>query len=330
MQKPRWLLQVRLHHRDQRAVPDADERETHDPRRELRRSLREQWNREAQESIGAHLEQHGGEDHRARGGCFDVRVGEPGVEREHRHLDGEREREREEQPPLGRRRDRQRVECVERERWRAGGVLVQEVEPQDRDQHENAARHGVEEELDRRVHSPRAAPHADQEVHRNQHRFPEDVEQQQVGGEESAEHPALERQQQRVELARPLLDRAERGDHRDRREHHGQQHEQHRDAVDAERVRGAQGGQPGPLLHELPARSRRLEPPPQRERERHLGQGGHRGERADRARGFSRQHGHQDRAHEREEDHEREPRDGHHCLRKWRSSATAPSVRNSA
>ena len=58
--------------------------------------------REAHEAVGAHLQQDGGEDDRAGGRRLDVRVGQPGVEREHRHLDGEAEEEAEEDPELQR------------------------------------------------------------------------------------------------------------------------------------------------------------------------------------------------------------------------------------
>jgi hypothetical protein len=44
---------------------------------------------DADEAVGAELQQHRGQDHRALGGGLGVGVGQPGVEREHRHLDAE-------------------------------------------------------------------------------------------------------------------------------------------------------------------------------------------------------------------------------------------------
>ena len=67
-------------------------------------------------------------------------------------------------------------------------VVVVEVEREDAEQHHHAADQGVQEELDRRVEAPVAAPDADQEVHRHQHDFPEQEEQQEVERDEGADH----------------------------------------------------------------------------------------------------------------------------------------------
>ena len=53
---------------------------------------------EAQEAVGAELEQDAGQDHRAGGRRLGVGVGQPGVEREQRHLDREGDGEAEEEP----------------------------------------------------------------------------------------------------------------------------------------------------------------------------------------------------------------------------------------
>ena len=55
---------------------------------------------EAQEAVRPHLQQDAGQHHRAGGGRLGVRVGQPGVEREHRHLHGEADEEGPEDPPL--------------------------------------------------------------------------------------------------------------------------------------------------------------------------------------------------------------------------------------
>src|SRR5882762_7165456 len=94
------LLEVGLDHRHQAAVQNADQRQRHDDPLHpgMQGDGRKQRQRESQETVGPHLEQDPGEQHGPRRGGFHVRVGEPGVEREHRHLDREREEEGPEQP----------------------------------------------------------------------------------------------------------------------------------------------------------------------------------------------------------------------------------------
>ena len=53
-----------------------------------------------QNSVGAHLQHDGRQHHRAGGGRFHVRVRQPGVQREQRHLDGECHEESQEQQHL--------------------------------------------------------------------------------------------------------------------------------------------------------------------------------------------------------------------------------------
>ena len=95
------LLDVRLHHGHQGAVDDADHRQDADRRGEGRHALGEQRHGEAQHAVGAHLQQHAGQDHRAGGRRLDVGVGQPGVQRKDRHLDGEGQEEGREEPELG-------------------------------------------------------------------------------------------------------------------------------------------------------------------------------------------------------------------------------------
>ena len=95
------LLEVGLHERHERAVDDADHREHEDRSRAPSGSSPppgKSGTREAKEAERAELQHDAREDDRARRRRLDVRVGQPGVEREHRHLHGEREEEGAEQP----------------------------------------------------------------------------------------------------------------------------------------------------------------------------------------------------------------------------------------
>ena len=94
------LLHVLLHQRHQRGVDDGDDREREDKRCEMIGRHREHRQREAQETVAAHLQQDRGEDDRAGGRRLDMRVGQPGVDRPHRHLHREGGEEGEPQPGL--------------------------------------------------------------------------------------------------------------------------------------------------------------------------------------------------------------------------------------
>jgi hypothetical protein len=91
------------------------------------------------------------------------------------------------------------------------------------DQDEHAAQERVQEELDGGVLAARPAPDADQEVHRQEHHFPEDVEEEEVQRQERPQHARFQDQEQgAVALHEPLravvaLD-VEAGDHRQKRQ----------------------------------------------------------------------------------------------------------------
>ena len=73
-----------------------------------------------------------------------------------------------------------------------------EVQRQDSQQHQHRAGQRVQEKLDRRVQPAVAAPHADQEIHRHQHHFPEQVEEEEIERHENAQHAHLQQQEQNV------------------------------------------------------------------------------------------------------------------------------------
>ncbi len=111
-----------------------------------------------------------------------------------------------------------------------------QINGDDRDQHEHAADEGVQKELDRGVKPVGAAPDADQEIHRDQHGLPEDVEEEKVEGREHADHCGLEDQHGDHELPHPVLDSLPGHHDRNNREQRGQRHKQDTDTVDAEFV----------------------------------------------------------------------------------------------
>ena len=92
------LLQIGLHQRDQRAIDDADDGQHDDPAGALCALVGEHADVEAHQAVGAHLQQHAGEQHGAGGGRFHVGIRQPCVQREKRHFYGERDKEAEEEP----------------------------------------------------------------------------------------------------------------------------------------------------------------------------------------------------------------------------------------
>ena len=168
-------------------------------------------------------------------------------------LIAKREREGEEEERLGAAGEGQPVDVLERERPCAGRRVVADREEEDRQEHQEAARHREEEELHRGVDAPRAAPDPDDEVHRDEHDLPEDVEEGEVERDEAAEHAGLEHQEGDRVAADLLLDVRQREEQGDRRQDRRQQDEEERDPVDADVVGDAELRDPRDLLAELEA-----------------------------------------------------------------------------
>ena len=199
-----------------------------------------------------------------------MRVGQPRVEREQRHLDGEGHGERQEQPHLRLPRHGEVQPGLVVEAVRAGRHAVQVGHRQDGDQHQHAARHRVQDELHRRVDAPLVAPDPDQEVHRDEHRVPEHVEQEHVQGQEDADHRALEGEHEEGELPHLLVHRPPRPEQRQRREEAGEHDQEQADAVHADGVLDAERRDPVDALDHLEVGPRGVEPAPHPEREREL------------------------------------------------------------
>ena len=215
-------------------------------------------------------QQHGGSGLR-RGG----RVRQPGVERPQRCLDRERDEEAEEQPLLRGRAQRQVRQLAEQERALVAAVGRVDVQGDDRDQHEQAAEQAVQQELDGRVLPLADAEAADHEVHRHQHGLEEDVEEEDVGGGEDADHHGLEHQHHReiglhaAHACRAsgaasggrgaFLDVIPGREHNDRHQDGGHQDQDERDAVYADRVVHAELRDPLVDLLELEPRAAGLE-----------------------------------------------------------------------
>ncbi len=307
-------FEVGLDERHDRAVDDRDEGQHDDDRRERLGGRREQGHGEPDEPVGAELEQDRGKDHGARRRRLRVRVGEPGVEREHRDLDREGQEEREEGADLervgeaaGRRVGAQRLEVEGAGPRAAVPGLVRIRRGEDGHEHQQRPDERVQDELDRGVDPVGAAPDPDDQVHRDEHDLPEDVEQEGVEGEEHADHPDLEDEERDHVFLDPDLDRPEAREQGDPRQGRGQDDQRHRQAVGAQLVLDAEVGDPGHVLDELEAGAAREVADEHRQR-------GDPCEQGEGERDGSREAGRQDRHHEgpdqRQERDDRQDRHG--------------------
>ena len=227
-------LHVILTPRAERAVEDAaEDGDAAERCGELSGGLGEEPHAEPEVPVRAHLEHDGREDDRARRRRLGVRVGQPGVHRPHRNLHEEGDREAGPQPELDVTRELEALELEEVERRvAAGDAAVRVREVQDGGEHQEAAGHRVEEELERRLDAVRAAPDPDHHVHRDQHDLPEDVEHEQVEGDEGADHARLEEEESEAPVLDALVDAPEGRVGGDRGAEQRQDDEPERDAVE--------------------------------------------------------------------------------------------------
>ena len=272
--------------------------------------LREQVQAEAQEPVGAQLQEHAGEDHRTGRGRLGVGIGQPGVQREDRHLHGEGECEREEHPAGGldaealRLGDGDQVECDRP----AGGIGVQERQGQDADEHQRRTGHREQEKLGGGIGAVVVPPAADEEVHRHEHGLEAQEEHDQVEAGEHAHDAALEDQQPGVVGAAVVFRVG--GQDGDREQDPRQDDEEQRDSVDSEQPRHTEVSEPDVAAGELEAVDSGVEGEQQPQRER---SGRHRGEHGHQLQQLRAAAGHDDDqqgTEQRHDDQRREQREG--------------------
>ena len=126
---------------------------------------------------------------------------QPGVEGKHRHLDGKRQEKSKEEVNLG-----SKGVILPHHVGNKEAVIVDYIEPDDADQQENGAGQSVEEKFDRGVNLPWPAPNADKQIHRDKHRFPEDIEQHEIKSDKDADHGGFHDEQADHEGLDPGLD----------------------------------------------------------------------------------------------------------------------------
>ena len=106
------------------------------------------------------------------------------------------------------------------------------VKPKDRRQHEHRADHGVHEELHRGINFALVAKNSNQQRHRDQSGFPEEVKEKQIKRREHADQRRFHDQEQDEKFLHPVVNRIPGNQNAQRRKKCGQYHQPQRDAVD--------------------------------------------------------------------------------------------------
>ena len=155
------------------------------------------------------------------------------------------------------------------ERPRAG----RQVQRDDAAQHHETARQRVDEELDRpRMRDSPTSPDADEEVHRDQHDLPEQVEEDEVERDEHADHQRFKQEKRDHVLLHALRDGGPTREDRDRQKERREDHEGQGKPVNAHII-GDLVAEPGVMLDELKAAVRRIELNEKHQRNREGDQG---------------------------------------------------------
>src|SRR3954447_771200 len=123
------------------------------------------------------------------------------------------------------------------------GKIGLEIEDQHGDQHEHAAKHGVEKEFDGGILPPGSAPDADQEVHRQQHQFPENIEEEKIHGTEDSNHGRIEKKEEREIPLYGTLN-APRSENANWTQERSKQYHRDTDAIDTNEVFDVVSGDP--------------------------------------------------------------------------------------
>ena len=233
--------------------------------------MREEGYGKPQETVRTHLQEDSRQDDRSGGRRLNVRVGQPGVKREHGDLDGERQEEGAEQPegPLS------QILCVMQQMTVTEGVYVRlapnhGIHNEDRHQHEQRPEKCEHEKLYCGIDTSCATPHPDDEIHRDQHDLPEYVKQEHVEGNEYTQHAGGEHQHEGIERAFPLLDVVPTTEDRERHHEGGEQHHEQGDAVNAQVICDPPRRDPLVVDLELHRRRALVERPPQPQRQDEL------------------------------------------------------------
>ena len=177
-------------------------------------------------------------------------IRKPCVKGEEWNLDGEGKGEGAEQPELLICIEQMSsAQTIEQQRKIKGTCMLVEVE--NRQEHHQTTDHGVDEELECSVDPFSPSPDADDEIHGDQHRLVEEVEQNQVERDKCPDHSGLQQQQGDVELLDPIIDGFPGAQKDQWHREAGQQYQQDGDPVHSQVVIDSQRFDPAVTLLQL-------------------------------------------------------------------------------
>ena len=108
------------------------------------------------------------------------------------------------------------------------------IQPDNSDEHQCRAGHGVQEEFHCSVNPPLVSPDSDEERHGNEHHFPEQEEEEKIQRNEHANDTDFQQQHHDEEFFDAMIDAVPRSQNRNRRQKRRQNHQEHADAVYAQ------------------------------------------------------------------------------------------------
>ncbi len=194
------LFSVRLRSGDQGAIQNANYSQNREQHGILLRSHRKERQTEAHQSVCAHLQKHAGQNDASAGGGLNVRIRQPCVKWEQRHLDRECKSKQQKQPALSAHGN---IECdqlvpVRRKYAVVHRIARHESERQQCHEHEQGSNERVNDELECCINAILASPYTDDEIHRNERELEKHVEEEEIVRREYARNTGLQNEQQRV------------------------------------------------------------------------------------------------------------------------------------
>ncbi len=166
--------------------------------------------------------------------------------------------------------------CKKNQQLEAFGILLPheggnteralvDIQGHNGNQQKYRTRKGIQKELDGGIALARPAPYGDEQIHGNEHCFPQHIKQHQIQRHEHAQHGCFHDQQADHEFLDAGLDILPRSQHAQRHDEGCHHHQQQRDAVHAQGVVDVQALDPGPVFRKLVQGIRWVKPRKQRQ-----------------------------------------------------------------